>query len=79
MMADNEMPFLEERRLWRVAANLLPELPVDKDKAQRVIGFLWQLLELRPSAPMARKPILTIIEGGKLTSRPAATDAAAKS
>jgi hypothetical protein len=64
MMADDETRLLEERRLRRTAANLLHELPANKDNALQVISFLWQLVEWRPSAPTARKPTLTVIEGG---------------
>jgi hypothetical protein len=65
MMADDETPLLEGRRLRRVAENLLPELPADKDQALLVVGFLWQLVERRPLAPTAPKPTLIIIEGGQ--------------
>jgi hypothetical protein len=63
-MADDETPAAEEYWLRDVATNILPKLPQDKGKALRVIKVLTQLVEWRTSGAAARKPTLTLIEGG---------------
>ena len=62
-MSDDEVP-RDDEWLQRLACNLLPRLPSDRDKALRVIGHLCALVQSRDSGSARRRPILTIVGGG---------------
>jgi hypothetical protein len=62
-MSDDEVP-RDDEWLRRLACNLLPRLPSDRDKALRVIGHLCALVQSRDGGGRRPRPTLTIVEGG---------------
>jgi hypothetical protein len=62
-MSDDEVP-RDDEWLRRLACNLLPRLPADRDKALRVISHLCALVQSRASVSTKPRPTLTIVDGG---------------
>jgi len=59
----DEVPW-DDEWLRRLAGNLLPRLPSNRDKALRVIAHLCALVQSRGSASTKLRPTLTIVRGG---------------
>jgi hypothetical protein len=62
-MSGDEVP-RDDEWLRRLACNLLPRLPSDRDKALRVIAHLCALVQSRDSGSRKPRPTLTIVRGG---------------